>query len=87
MVITGSALFIKPNSYEAVLERLKEFPQVTFQVASESKTEVVVNLEEEDQGALEALCDRLKEAIPQIVDINHLYVNFEEEVGKMTGND
>jgi hypothetical protein len=87
MVITGSALFIKPGSYETVLERLKEFPEVTFQVASESRTELVVNLEEENQGALEALCDWLKEAIPQIVDINHLYVNFEEEVEKMTGRD
>jgi hypothetical protein len=87
MVITGSALFIKPGSYEEVLERLKEFPEVTFQVASESRTELVVNLEEENQGALEALCDRLKEAIPQIVDINHLYVNFEDEVEKMTGRE
>lgn len=84
MVITGSALFIKPDSYVEVLERLKEFPQVTFQVAAESRTELVVNLEEENQGAVEALCDRLKEVIPQIVDINHLYVNFEDEVEKMT---
>ncbi len=52
MVITGSALFIKPGAYEEVLERLKEFPQVTFQVASESLTELVVNLEEKNQGAL-----------------------------------
>ncbi len=86
MVITGSALFIQPGSYETVLERLKEFPQVTYQTASESRTELIINLEAEDQGALEDLCNRLKEEIPQIVDINHLYINFEEEVEKILGN-
>ncbi len=86
MVITGSALFIQPGSYETVLERLKEFPQVTYQAASDSRVELVINLEAENQGELEDLCDRLKEEIPQIVDINHLYINFEEEVEKILGN-
>ncbi|MBI5249728.1 MAG: hypothetical protein HY912_09550 [Desulfomonile tiedjei] len=83
MVITGSALFIEPGSYETVLERLREFPQVTYRVASDSQTELVINLEAENQGELEDLCGRLKKAIPEIVDITHLYVNFEEEVEKM----
>lgn len=86
MVITGSALFIEPGSYETVLERLKEFPEVTYRVASDSLTELVVNLEAESQDALEDLCDRLKEEIPEIVDITHLYVNFEEEVEKILGS-
>lgn len=86
MVITGSALFIEPGSYETVLERLKEFPEVTYRVASDSLTELVVNLEAESQDELENLCDRLKEEIPEVIDITHLYVNFEEEVEKLLGN-
>jgi nitrate reductase NapAB chaperone NapD len=83
MVITGSAILIEPGSDHAVLERLKEFPQVTYHVKSESGTDLVVNLEAEDHQELEDLCARLLEEIPQIVDITHVYVNFEEEVEKM----
>jgi hypothetical protein len=43
----------------------------------------VVNLEAEDHGELEKLCRQIKEEIPQILDIAHIYVNFEEEVEKM----
>ncbi len=83
MVITGSAILVEPGSDRTVLERLKEFPGVTFHVKSESGTELVVNFEAEDHEALERLCARLHEEIPQIVDITHVYVNFEEEVDRM----
>jgi nitrate reductase NapAB chaperone NapD len=83
MVITGSALFIEPASYESVLKQLKEFPEVTFQVVSDSMTELVVNLEAESQGELEDLCDRLKSQIAEILDITHMYINFEDEVEKI----
>jgi nitrate reductase NapAB chaperone NapD len=85
MIITGSALFIEPDTHKQVIEKLREFPEVTFQAKSESGTELVVNLEAEDQGALERVCDALKERIPEIIDVTHIYVNFEEEVEKMTG--
>jgi NapD protein len=83
MVITGSALLIKPGCAEKVLARLRGFPEVTFQVKSESGVELVVNLEAEDHEALEKLCTDLKERIPEIVDIAHVYVNFEEEIEKI----
>ena len=83
MIITGSALLIQPGSDAAVLERLKQFPEVTFHVKSESGTELVVNFEAEDHHSLERLCSRLKEAIPEIVEIAHVYVNFEDEIEKI----
>ncbi len=83
MVITGSALLIQPGADIVVLERLKQFPEVTFHVKSESGTELVVNLEAEDHDSLERLCSRLKEAIPEIIEIAHVYVNFEEEIEKI----
>jgi hypothetical protein len=83
MVITGSALFIEPGSDTRVIEQLQEHPQTTFHVKSESGTELVVNLEAEDHNELENLCDELKRQIPEIVEIAHLYVNFEEEVEKL----
>ncbi len=83
MIITGSALLIQHGSEETVLTRLKDFPGVTFQVKSETGTELVVNLEASDPGALDLLCGELKRRIPEIVDIAHLYVNFEEEIDKL----
>ncbi|AFM26765.1 chaperone NapD [Desulfomonile tiedjei] len=83
MVITGSALFIEPGSYESVLKQLEEFPQVTVQAVSDLRTELVVNLEAESQGELEDLCDRLKSQIVEILDITHMYINFEDEVEKI----
>ena len=83
MVITGSALLIERGSDAVVLARLKQFPEVTFHVKSESGTELVVNFEAEDHDALERLCSRLKEAIPEIIEIAHVYMNFEEEVEKI----
>ena len=83
MVITGSALLIRPGSDTAVIERLKQFPGVTFHVKSESGTELVVNFEAEDHYSLERLCSRLKETIPEIIEIAHVYMNFEEEIEKI----
>lgn len=82
MVITGSAILVEPGTPREMLEELKSFAGVTFQGKSEAGTELVVNLEANDFNALEELCDGLRERIPQIVDIAHLYVNFEEEVAK-----
>jgi type II secretory pathway component GspD/PulD (secretin) len=82
MVITGSALFVEAGSAVKVIERLKLYDEVTFQVSSDSETELVVNLEAEDLDELENLCVRLKKDIREIVDITHIYVNFEEEVRK-----
>ena len=73
---------IEPGSDEEVLRALEGFRQVTFQVKNESGTELVVNFEADDLEALEGICERLKGEIPQIVDITHIYVNFEEEVEK-----
>jgi nitrate reductase NapAB chaperone NapD len=83
MVITGSAIIIQPGSDAEVLERLKQFPEVTFHVKSESGTELVVNLEAKDHDALERLCSTLKESIPEIIEIAHVYMNFEEEIEKI----
>lgn len=80
MIITGSAIFVEPGMDGSVVERLKEFPGVTFHVKSDSGTELVVNFEAENHAALEALCATLKEKIPQIVEISHIYVNFEDEI-------
>jgi nitrate reductase NapAB chaperone NapD len=82
VIITGSAILIEPGSDEEVLRALKAFPEVTFQVKSESGNELVVNFEADDPEALEDVCERMKERIPKIIDITHLYVDFEEEVEK-----
>lgn len=82
MIITGSVILIEPGSDEQVLRVLEGFPEVTFQVKSESGTELVVNCEALDHEALEGLCERLRAQIHQIVEINHIYVNFEDEVEK-----
>ena len=83
MVITGSALFIEPGSDQRVIRRLSSYPGVTFQVQSETGTELVVNMEAEDLDALERLGAQLKHDIPEIVDISHICVNFEEEIAKI----
>ena len=82
MVITGSVILIEPDSDREVLQALESSSEVTFQVKSESGTELVVNFEADDDEALEGICGKLKEQIPQIIDITHIYVNFEEEVEK-----
>jgi len=82
MIITGSVILIEQDSDREVLQALEGFPEVTFQVKSGSGTELVVNFEADDNEALESICAKLKDRIPQIVDITHIYVNFEEEVEK-----
>ncbi len=83
MVITGSAVFVEPGSAEEVLDHLRRYPQVTYHVTSDAGTELVVNLEADDFDELELLCDRLKQEISDIVDIAHIYANFEEEIEKI----
>ncbi|MEW6138507.1 MAG: chaperone NapD [Thermodesulfobacteriota bacterium] len=80
MVITGSALFVETGSRESVLKHLKRYPRVTYHASSDSGTELVVNMEAEDLEELENLCAQLKDEVPQVVEIAHIYVNFEEEV-------
>ena len=87
MIITGSALFIEAHSSDTVLEKIKRFPAVTFQVMSDSGKELVVNLEAEDHNSLECLCRELRTEIPEIIEIAHIYVNFEEEVEKMAADE
>ncbi|MDQ7785122.1 MAG: hypothetical protein RDU20_19710 [Desulfomonilaceae bacterium] len=83
MVITGSAVLVDRGSAEDVIERLKQYPQVTYHVASDAGTELVVNLEADDFEDLERLCSRLKDEVCEIVDIAHIYVNFEDEIHKI----
>jgi nitrate reductase NapAB chaperone NapD len=83
MIITGSALLIEPGSAAEVLERLKRYPQITFHAESEAGTELVVTFETEHHRSLEDLCRELKSEIPDIIDISHVYVNFEEEIERM----
>lgn len=83
MVITGSAILVEPGSAEQVVEQLKQYPQVTYHVQSDSGTELVVNLEAEDFDDLERLSGQLKEEISEIVEVAHIYVNFEDEVEKI----
>ncbi len=83
MIITGSAILVRPRSSQGVIEALEAFPEVTFHVESDSGTELIVNLEADDSFALEELCVRLRQSIPAIVDISHVSVNFEDEVEHM----
>jgi nitrate reductase NapAB chaperone NapD len=83
MIITGSVILVEPGMDRIVLARLPEFSAVTFHVKSETGTELVVNLEAQDSLSLEQLCTDLKASIPEIVDIAHLYVNFEEEIERI----
>jgi nitrate reductase NapAB chaperone NapD len=83
MIITGSALFVEPGTSDLVQERLAGFPEVTFHVQSASGTELVITIEAENHEVLEQLCQDLKARIPEIVEVVHLYVNFEEEIEKI----
>lgn len=57
---------------------------MTFQVASENGSELIVNFEAENQDELEEFCKFLRSEIPEIIDIGHIYINFEEEIESMT---
>ncbi len=86
-MITGSVILIEPDSDQEVLQALEGFPEVTFHAKSNSGTELVVNFEADDPKALEDLCERLKKRIHPIIDVTHIYVNFEEEVAKLSSGE
>ena len=83
MVITGSAILVKSGSAGDVLGQLKRYREVTYHVTSDAGTELIVNLEAEDFDELERLCFQIKEEISDIVDIAHIYANFEDEIEKI----
>jgi nitrate reductase NapAB chaperone NapD len=83
MVITGSVILVQPASHAVVEEALKNFSFVTYHTKSEEGTDLVVNFEAESAGDLERLVNEVKAAIPEIVEINHIYVNFEDETEEM----
>jgi nitrate reductase NapAB chaperone NapD len=84
MIITGTAILIENGSTSDVIQRLKNYSEVTFQVHSECGTELIINMETDDQRSLEALCARIKDEIPQVIDIAHVYFHMESEVEKLT---
>ena len=83
MVITGSAIMVQSGTDEAVERKLLSFPQVTYHGKSESGMDLIVNIEADDHNELETLCREIKDAIPEIMDIGHIYINFEEELEKI----
>jgi nitrate reductase NapAB chaperone NapD len=83
MVITGSAIFIMPGTFDDVKKALEAFHEITYQAKSDSGTEIVVNMEVENPTELDRLCAKLKATIPHVVDITHIYMNVEEEVHKL----
>jgi nitrate reductase NapAB chaperone NapD len=87
MVITGSVILVQPGAHEVVEEALKDFPFVTYHAKSEEGTDLVVNFEAESTADLERLVNEVKAAIPEIVEINHIYVNFEDEIEDMVSRE
>lgn len=85
MVITGSAIFVNPRDSSHVLDRLREFPEITFHVCSNCGSELIVNFEVKDQSELDRFCSDLRTRVPEIIDIGHVYINFEEEVDFLSG--
>jgi len=83
MVITGSVITVSPGSDIVVEEKLRSFPQVTFHGKSDSGMDMIVNIETDNHQELESLCLKIKDAIPEIVDIGHVYINFEDEIQKI----
>lgn len=84
MIITGSAIMVRTGTDKVVQQKLESFPQVTLHCASNSGTDLVVTFECDDQEALEGLCTAIRNSIPEIVDIGHIYINFEDEIEKMS---
>lgn len=84
MIITGTAILVQNGATRDVIRSLKNYPEVTFQVHSECGTELIVNMEADDQRSLEALCARIRHDIPQVMDIAHVYFHMEDEVEKLT---
>jgi nitrate reductase NapAB chaperone NapD len=86
VIITGSVIYVRPEDSAAVLRKLAEYPQITFHVGSDDGSELIVNFEAPTQDDLEPFCSMLKTEIPEIIDIGHVYINFEDEVASLTGN-
>ncbi len=80
MIITGSVLLVAPGTNCSVVEALQGFPNVTAHAQSESGSEIVITIEAEDHDFLERLCQELRETITEIIEISHVYMNFEEEI-------
>jgi hypothetical protein len=85
MIITGSDIMVRLGTDKAVEKKLEAFPQVTFHGKSNSGTDLIVNFECGDQEELENLCRTIRDSIPEIVDIGHIYINFEDEIEKIKG--
>ena len=83
MIITGSVIMVMPGTSQSVEKELLAFPQVTLQGKSDSGMDMIVNIEADDHNELESLCQKIKDAIPAIVDIGHIYINFEDEIEKI----
>jgi nitrate reductase NapAB chaperone NapD len=83
MIITGSAIMVQSGTDEAVEHKLLSFPQVTYHGKSESGMDLIVNIEADNHNDLETLCREIKDTIPEIMDIGHIYINFEEELEKI----
>lgn len=87
MVITGSVIYVRPQDSDPVVRKLAEYPQITFHVGSDDGSELIVNFEVQSQLELEPFCRMLKTEVPEIVDIAHVYINFEDEVDSLLGLD
>jgi nitrate reductase NapAB chaperone NapD len=68
---------------ERVKSGLSRFPEITVHGQSDSSSEIVITIEALSAGDLDRICEELKREISGIVDIAHLYVNFEEELEKI----
>ncbi len=86
MIITGSVIYVRPEDSASVVRRLADYPQITFHVGSDDGAELIVNFEVPTQADLRPFCSMLKTQIPEIVDIGHVYINFEDEVDSLIGN-
>ncbi len=85
MVITGSVIYVSPQNSDYVVSKLGDYPQITFHVGSDDGSELIVNFELSSQAEIEPFCNMLKAHIPEIIDIGHVYVNFEDEVDYLLG--
>lgn len=83
MVITGSVIYVRPQDSDLVVRKLADYQQITFHVGSDDGSELIVNFEVESQDKLEPFCTMLKIQIPEIIDIGHVYINFEDEVDSL----
>ena len=83
MVITGSVIMVGPGSDIIVEEMLRGFPQVTFHGKSDSGMDLIINIEADNHYELESLCQEIKDTIPEVIDIAHVYINFEDEIEKI----